>query len=270
MCDKQVVVVVPVYHFPLSREEEISVRHLLHFLGDHDLSLAAPQSLEITDPRLRSLPVARFDDKYFAGISGYNRLMLSKGFYRRFRRYEYLLIYQLDCLVFSGDLRSWCERGWDYVGAPWFQEHSNDSAGGLWAVGNGGLSLRKIKSCLDVFCSRELAYDSRIRAVRTRFLPREGLLRQGWIGLKAAAHRLGFQNNVKWYLGRYEEHEDRFWGLEAGRFVSNYIVPSPREALAFSFECAPRYCFDLNGRRLPFGCHAWHKIDREFWEQFTL
>lgn len=61
MCDKQVVVVVPVYHFPLSREEEISVRHLLHFLGNHDLSLAAPQSLEITDPRLRSLLAARPD-----------------------------------------------------------------------------------------------------------------------------------------------------------------------------------------------------------------
>ena len=44
----------------------------------------------------------------------------------------------------------------------------------------------------------------------------------------------------------------------------------PREALEFSFELAPRYCFMMNGRRLPFGCHAWFRYDREFWEPFLL
>ncbi len=270
MGDKQVVVIVPVYHFPLSREEEISVKHLLHFLGDYDLSLVAPQSLEITDPRLRSLPVARFDDNYFAGISSYNRLMLSRGFYHRFRRYEYALIYQLDCLVFSRDLRSWCDRGWDYVGVPWFTGFSNDPADGLWAVGNGGLSLRKVKSCLAVFRSKTLVFDPRTRAARTQLLPRNSLLREGMIRLKAMVHQSGFRNDVDWYVGRYPEHEDHFWGLEARRFVSDFAVASPQEALPFSFECAPRYCFDLNAGELPFGCHAWHKIDREFWERFTL
>jgi hypothetical protein len=196
--------------------------------------------------------------------------MLSREFYHRFRRYEYALIYQLDCLVFSRDLRSWCEKGWDYVGAPWFREFSIDPAGGLWAVGNGGLSLRRLQSCLAVFRSKVLALDPRARATRTRLLPQNRLLREGLIRLKVMVYQSGFRNNVSWYMGRYPEHEDHFWGLEAGRFVANFTVPSPVEALPFSFECAPQYCLDLNDGQLPFGCHGWHKFDREFWERFTL
>ncbi|MGE5294777.1 MAG: DUF5672 family protein [Solirubrobacterales bacterium] len=270
MGDEQVIVVVPVYHFPLSCEEEISVTHLLHFLGEYNLSLVAPRSLEIADARLCKFPVTRFDDEYFTGIPGYNRLMLSKGFYHRFRQYEYILIYQLDCLVFSPDLTSWCDKGWDYVGAPWFKEFSNDPTEGFWAVGNGGLSLRRVKSCLAVFQSKATAYDPYVRATRTRLLPRDGFLREWMIRSRAMIHQWGLANNVNWYLRRYSGHEDHFWGLEASRFAAGFTVPSPQEALPFSFECAPRYCLDRNAGRLPFGCHAWHKIDREFWEQFTL
>jgi small ligand-binding sensory domain FIST len=27
----------------------------------------------------------------------------------------------MDCLVFSDQLLAWCNRGYDYVGAPWFK-----------------------------------------------------------------------------------------------------------------------------------------------------
>ena len=43
------------------------------------------------------------------------------------------------------------------------------------------------------------------------------------------------------------------------------VVPS---ALSFAFETNPRACFELNGRRLPFGCHKWWHHDREFWEAY--
>lgn len=267
---KEVVVVVPVYHFPLSYEEETSARHLLYFLSDHDISLVAPRHLEIVDPHFHHLPVARFPDECFRGIPGYNRLMLSRGFYHRFRQYEFMLIYQLDCLVFSRDLLSWCAKDWDYVGAPWFTGFSPDPADGLWAVGNGGLSLRRVGKFLAVFKSGTLVRDPGERAMQTRLLPRQGFVRKAVMPLKALAHRLGYRNNVNWYLRNYEQHEDHFWGLEASRFVSDFKVPSPREALQFSFESAPGYCFEANGRKLPFGCHAWHKVDREFWEPYTI
>ena len=51
-----------------------------------------------------------FEDEYFKGISGYNRLMMSEVFYRRFIGYEYILIYQLDAYIFKDELKKWCDK----------------------------------------------------------------------------------------------------------------------------------------------------------------
>ncbi len=115
---KQVIITVPVYRLPLTPDEKTSIRHLRHYLGGFDITIIAPESLHLAEPLLADLPVMRFDPAYFKGIAGYNQLMLSTEFYRRFQKYEYILIYQLDCLVFSSDLSAWCQKGWDYVGAP--------------------------------------------------------------------------------------------------------------------------------------------------------
>jgi hypothetical protein len=47
-------------------------------------------------------------------------------------------------------------------------------------------------------------------------------------------------------------------------------VAPVEEALGFSFEREPRYCFERNGGRLPFGCHAWNRWDRPFWEPYLI
>jgi hypothetical protein len=57
-----------------------------------------------------------------------------------------MLIYQLDAWVFKDDLMKWCNKGYDYIGAPWFEDFGSYEKGKkLWRVGNGGFSLRKIK-----------------------------------------------------------------------------------------------------------------------------
>ncbi len=71
-------------------------------------------------------------------------------------------------------------------------------------------------------------------------------------------------------LAEMKIHEDIFWAFEAPKMATNFRIPEPREALDFSFEMAPRYCFNVNSGRLPFGCHAWPKYDREFWETYLL
>lgn len=47
--------------------------------------------------------------------------MLTKEFYLRFRQWEYLLIYQLDAYVFQDELMDWCNKGYDYIGAPFLK-----------------------------------------------------------------------------------------------------------------------------------------------------
>lgn len=42
-------------------------------------------------------------------------------------------------------------------------------------------------------------------------------------------------------------------------------IPPVEEALRFAFDMDPRNSFERNNRNLPFGCHAWQRIDMEFW-----
>ena len=95
-----------------------------------------------------------FDSKYFASVDGYNELMLSVEFYQAFDSYDYILIYQLDAFAFSDQLNYFCAMGYDYIGAPWpFNSGHIPSVYGknvFLYVGNGGFSLRRVKSCIEL------------------------------------------------------------------------------------------------------------------------
>jgi hypothetical protein len=271
-----VAVVTPVVQFPLSAEEEISLRHLRQYLGGFDRYIIGLQKLpkEFSDFALRKFPLRYFSDRF-----GYNRLLLTKEFYEAFAEYEYVLIYQLDCLVFGSNLEDWCGKGWDYVGAPWLTD-TEDASRGFSVVGNGGLSLRRVQRALAVLKSKQLVEDPVVlgsQAARSRFIYERldgtpGLQRL-FVKAKSLLHRYGYHNNVRWLARQLADsryHEDYFWAFHAAKFLKDFHIPAPREALGFSFEMAPRYCLEVNCGRLPFGCHAWSKYDREFWEPYLL
>ncbi len=262
----RIAIVTPLYRAELSRDEELSLRHLRHFLGHYDLVFAAPASIPAP---ISGAPVRRFPERYFHSPQTYNRLLLSRGFYKSFADYDYILIYQLDCLVFATGLDAWCAQGWDYIGAPWFPEFADGADGQpLWAVGNGGFSLRRVASCMRVLESK------------TRMTTPAEYWRRHFAGrhLATKAARLpklflksvGVANSVGWYTKRLTWNEDAFWGLFAKQFDPAFNVASLEAALSFSFEKNPRLCFERNGSRLPFGCHAWAKYDRAFWEPYLL
>ncbi len=76
---------------------------------------------------------------------------------------------------------------------------------------------------------------------------------------------------ASWHLrtdGR--QNEDYFWADEAVRYCPEFKVASLDVGLRFAFEVAPRRCFELNNGTLPFGCHAWPRYDRAFWEPYLL
>src|SRR5258708_2251029 len=145
-----VAIVTPLYRLPLTTDEKISIRHLRQYLGGFDRYVIGPQALsrEFADFEFKQFP-----RRFFENTKSYSKLLVTKEFYRAFAGYEYILIYQPDCLVFSSDLEEWCHAGWDYIGAPWFKDFGENPAEGLWAVGNGGLSLRKVSAALAVLTS---------------------------------------------------------------------------------------------------------------------
>lgn len=274
----KVCVVIPVYKkfAQLTDTEITSWRQCLDVLHSHEIHLACPNNLDVSGyvAELQAQGVKhdlkRFPPFAFANVDGYNQLMLSKDFYQRFATYDYILTYQLDAYIFSDDLAEWCALGYSYVGAPWFEgfNPSSDSAQ-LWKVGNGGFALRKVASCLRVLNTFSFIW-TQSEVIKWYF--RYGR-RQGLESLPKILKRLLLGNNTHWlfndfYLLREKFQEDYFWGVVCGEKFDWYKVPSPQQALKFSFEVSPRKMYELNGYQLPLGCHAWEKYDPEFWQPF--
>jgi hypothetical protein len=263
-------IVVPIYRTALTSDEEISLTSIRKHLSRYGTCFVAPESLDLGSIIQHGEYVERFPDDYFSGIEGYNRLLKSSGFYERFTNSDYLLIAQLDCLIFSGNLNEWMDKGWDYLAAPWFKGFSEDHAAGLWRVGNGGLSLRKVASYLRVL---------RQSVITGTIYPRWGHCAwkppfESWeLGLYQKVSRLQGINPfakvhaVEDELSRFPYNEDVFWAIEAPKFDPSFQVAPAEAALSFAFEVSPRWSLEQTKGKLPFGCHAWMRYDRHFWEE---
>src|ERR1700676_4389836 len=122
-------VVVPIYKRfdQLTSNELTSLVKLYSILGKHSIFLIRPKNLEwqeyLSHAKLFNTEVfvMNFPESYFLNVQGYNSLLLHKRFYRSFKEFEYILIYQTDAYVFKDDLEYWCSLNYDYVGAPWFE-----------------------------------------------------------------------------------------------------------------------------------------------------
>jgi Protein of unknown function (DUF5672) len=264
-----VAVVVPMSNRThLTLEEQISFRHLVHFLGKYDKYFVIPKSLNVSYPGFMS---QCFSDKFFGSREANNRLMFSRKFYKAFSDYKYILIYQLDCLVFSDQLTEWCTLDVDYIGAPWIKCPDLPRVN-IPRVGNGGFSLRKVKSFLGVLNSKEYWHDPVVywknfcalkpKPIQYVNIPRKYLARVRVLN--------GVQQHIRSRYLANHGHEDRFWSKEASKYLPAFQIPPVETALRFAFEASPRLCFALNGQELPFGCHAWHRYDRAFWEPYLL
>lgn len=242
-----VKVIVPVYRETLEPLERISLERNRRILVEYPFVFIHPESLDAGSlvSEFPGCGEEAFDDSFFGSIAGYNRLMMSSGFYRRFSDAEYILICQLDAFVFRDELAEWCHKGYDYIGAPWpvprlfrlplFKQwrkrfHNRMRTEKDFKVGNGGFSLRKVSSHL------------------------------------RATERL--QDEIASHLARqrYFSNEDLFFALEVNKYGMDFTYPDYKEALQFSFDKYPALCYRDNRHRLPFGCHAWYKDKmKDFW-----
>ena len=189
------------------------------------------------------------DDKWFEGVNSYNEMMKSPWFYKLFNDYDFLLICQIDAYILGNNLNEWCQKGYDYVGAPWLTNDNlyENTLGRLvhsvmkylphraskihsyhlyHKVGNGGLSLRRVQSMIDVFCRN--------------------------------------QHLVACSKGKHSIQEDVFISYLIGR-DGGLQIPNWREALYFSFEKAPAKALKLTNGVMPFG---FHDTNSRYWDSF--
>ena len=266
-CRSVAVLVTLSHRTSYTPDEEISFRHVRHYLGRYDKYVLIPESHQAVYPGL--MP-KRFPDRFFGSARAHGSLLLSQRFYRAFSDYEFVLLYHLDSLVFSDQLEQWCRAGYDYVGAPWLV--SPDMAHVKHPkVGIGGFSLRRVASFLRVLNSRRYFVDpakywheycARTGPV-TRFLntPRKYLKRMRMFN--------DIRLHIRW-AKRCKTNEDRFYADYATHYDPEFRIAPVDVALRFAFEPEPRKCFERIGRQLPFGAHAWTRFDRAFYEPYLL
>lgn len=230
---KQCVIAIPVYKKNANEWEKASLKRCREILGAHQIIAFAPDRLCLSEYEGFDF-IERFSDSYFKDLGSYSNLMLSSKFYRRFDKYEYMLIYQPDCWVFNDQLYFWCGKGYDYIGAPFFNTGNYHSwkynlIPGLRKftakVGNGGLTLRKV--------------ESHIRG----------------------AERFGAAGKL------LRINEDCYWCSVVARLDHSFKIPGEQEAVKFAFDRCPAKAYEMSGGVLPFGCHAW-PTNMDFYSRF--
>jgi hypothetical protein len=228
----EVAVVIPLYKAKPSESELLSFQQCLTILGEYPILLIVPFGFnsQVYDQIAgKKLAYVYFDKKYFTSTKGYSKLLLSKSFYKRFLSYAYILIYQLDAWVFRNELLSWCRLDYDYIGAPWLEAPP---------ITSGKKPILNLSSYL------------------------ENRVGNGGFSLRKVASHIRWSPWVSFLFKFIPKNEDVLWTL----FVP-FKKPSCIEALAFAFEMDPKKSFELNGNKLPFGCHAWEKYDPDFWSR---
>lgn len=250
-----VKVVVPIYNPELTPHELKSLTQCEKVLNRYPKVIVCPISIE-SEIRLK-FPLWEticFDDRFFKGIKGYNTLMLSEIFYNKFTEYKYILIYQLDAWVFSDKLTEWCEKDYDYIGAPWL------------------LKPKYYKPLPKLFLkAKSIIYKIQGRPFR-KLVVGDKIGNGGFSLRRVSAFILSIQANkekINYYLTQskkyHEFNEDVFWATQN----PNFKYPELKEALHFAIDQYPELCFELNGNVLPFGCHGWSKAAKiDFWKPY--
>ena len=234
---KRCVVLIPAYKEDLDADEFFSVKASLKHLHNFEVFFIGPEHLNINyySKHFTDIKFIYFSKDFFISINGYNKLLTSQFFYESFNEYEYMLILQTDAILLKNELSQWVDSGYDYIGAPWPKGYSltvNTNKipfeNGILCttfVGNGGLSLRKINSCIQLI--QEFPDVS-----------------------------------LEW---RNTGHaEDLFFAFLSTLSVF-FKTPNIKVAAKFSHDIDPRYLSKLIGHETPFGVHAWSKYDRQFW-----
>lgn len=259
------VIVIPIYKQSPDEIESASFVRCFHILKKYPIRLITYKSFNVSNyQRLVDAPleIIYFDKTFFESISGYNSLLKQHKFYLEFKQYDYMLIYQLDAWVFNDSLSEWCNKGYDYIGAPWFEDFGDQANGKkLWKVGNGGFSLRRISKFLKV--TRPYLHYETTREIITH----------DYHGLKSmffcVAKMLGYHNTVGYYKKKHiTVNEDYYFTVNSEAYANIRLsVPDVFEAASFSMERSPRYLYNKIGA-LPLGCHAFIKNEWDFWKQF--
>jgi hypothetical protein len=264
----KVCVVVSVHSAAPSYYELVSFQQCFKILAKHAVYVIAPHGLDLSAYKnlVPDFKVKFVDKKWQASKLNYNKFKLSQYFYKLFNNYEYLLTYELDAFIFSDELDYWCGKGYDYIGAPWFEEY-DAVKGNILRVGNSGFSLRRVQALQQGIRSIYYVDPTRYVSIRnSKFLKKSKKFIFSNLNIIASIRSLFSKENSSIQKATIL-YEDRVIANGMLR-LKNFNIAPVDEAIKFSFEVNPDILYKMNDNTLPMGCHAWWLSDLEFWKPF--
>ena len=257
-----VAIVIPVYQkFQLLEKCELELLGQIRTVfKKREIVIILPKSLEEDWGRNIEFQTISFSDAYFKDKHSYSKLLCQNKFYESFSNFDYIQIVQTDCWVFEDMIDYFTNLGFDYIGAPWmvggFEGKPQNK---LWKVGNGGFSLRNVKTFSSIL--------RQISCARKGLLP---VFRNRHRGFFKLVKNAGFRNNLRHYLKK-TPGEDIFWCIYIPHVFSDteFKIADLHTASRYSFEVYPEYLYEkITHLKLPMGCHNWMNNNPDFWKNY--
>ena len=258
----KIAIVIPIYKkkSDLSVEEKSLITQLKKVFEKRQIILIVPNSIECDWIDNDNFSIISFKDYYFTDKNSYSELLCSFFFYNCFKDFDYIQIVQTDCWVFEDKLDFFTNLGFDYIGAPWMVGgFEGEPQNKLWKVGNGGFSLRKVKTFSSIL--------RQISCTGKGLLP---VFKNRHRGLVKLLKNAGLRNNLRHYLKK-TPGEDIFWCIYVPHVFSNveFRIADLNTASHYSFEVYPEYLYEkITHLKLPMGCHNWMNNNPDFWKNY--
>lgn len=262
------VVVIPIHSAEPSANELYSFAQCFKILYQHPIRVVAPKNLILQKYKeaVAEFEVIYIEKQWLSSLRQYNLLKISRYFYSLFKQYDFLLTYELDAFVFRDEVAQWCNKGYDYIGAPWFEGWYKGISTNIIGVGNSGFSLRSVQSSLRILRCIQVLKNLRSFWFKSH-------LQAAWRFSKMIVRCKNFlkmrsTKDLDLILLDYPVNEDYFWSHLVTSVFNDYKVAPVKEAIRFSFDVHPAFLYKQNNNELPFGCHGWVKYQPEFWKSF--
>jgi hypothetical protein len=256
---KNVCIVIPIYNDSMTELELLSFQRIIKIFHTREIKIiCSPSIIEYIKSlceAYENVSYLTFDKRFFKGIRGYNRLMISYGFYNHFCSFDYMLICQLDVFVIKDDLDYWTIQGQDNIGAPIFEGYTNPTFIIKKNGNNGGFCLRNPKSCLKVLSEIKIRYSKVSSLWRMESI-------WYWKIFRAIRDGLIFNYNIRFLKPLL--NEDVFWSVVVPEKFPWFKACEPEKAKYFAFDAHPRYLFQECNYTYPMAIHAWWRYDKDF------
>lgn len=268
----RLVVLVPTHLERLDKELAETLLHNATQLKSYTLEVILPESCSPSwyeaffaehgiDGRVRQV---RAD--YFGSPAAVNKMGTDPSFYRMYTEFEYVLVCHLDAWIFRDRLAYWMGKGYDFIGAPLFLPE-NDKVHFLKRMApfgcNGGLSLRRVASCIRVLETFQPRLSPRYVALAIWFLTRN----RQWKLIHILV-RLLRELSTDWRRTcvKYNIYEDVFFTVIAPLCGNRISIPSSRTAMTFACEVNyPLLQKEMFRLEPPLGIHGYDKyIDADY------